>query len=65
MDDTNQISRRAFGQVVGAAAAAGTFQVLAAGPDTGQSGPSSPLFRGGSDELCEMSAVDLAARRPQ
>jgi len=62
MDDTNQISRRAFGQVVGAAAAAGTFQVLAAGPDTGQSGPSSPPSRGGSDELCEMGAVDLAAR---
>ena len=64
MDDTNQISRRAFGQVVGAAAAAGTFQVLAAGPDTGQSGPSSPPSRGGSDELCEMSAVDLGRAHP-
>jgi amidase len=62
MSDDNQISRRAFGQVVGAAAAAGAVQVLAAGGPADQSPPPASTASRGADELCDLSAVELTAR---
>ena len=62
MDHDDHITRRAFGRVVGAAAAAGRFQAFGASASEGQSGQPASTGRSGSDELCEMSAVDLAAR---
>lgn len=60
MDDSNHISRRAFGQVVGAAAAAGTLQALGSGAPADQ--PARPAAGASADELCDLTAAELAAR---
>jgi len=60
MDDSNHISRRAFGQVVGAAAAASTLQALGSGGPADQS--ARPAAGASADELCDLTAVELAAR---
>ena len=56
------ISRRAFGQVIGSAALGGALQSI--GPSTASaqtpSPASAPIDK--LDELCDLSAVDLAAR---
>jgi len=56
------ISRRAFGQVIGSAALGGTLQSI--GPSTASAQTPSPASApiGKPDELCDLSAVDLAAR---
>ncbi len=53
------ISRRTFGQALGLGAVAGTLQAFAAGDGP----PSSGSGQAGSpDELCELSAIELASR---
>ena len=56
------ISRRAFGQVIGSAALGGALQSI--GPSTASAQTPSPASApiGKLDELCDLSAVDLAAR---
>src|SRR5687768_10490779 len=55
------ISRRAFGQVIGSAALGGALQSLGSSPASAQtSSPAAPV--GKPDDLCDLSAVDLAAR---
>ena len=58
MEDT-PISRRTFGQALGLGAVAGRLQAFAAGD-----GPPSPgsVQAGTQDELCELSAIELASR---
>ncbi|HVH25295.1 MAG TPA: amidase [Vicinamibacterales bacterium] len=56
---TAPITRRAFGQTLGIAAVAGTLQGLDA-TVSAQSGSPGPVS--GSDELCDSSAIELAAR---
>ena len=58
MEDT-PISRRTFGQALGFGAVAGRLQAFAAGDGP----PSSGSVQAGSpDELCELSAIELASR---
>jgi amidase len=57
-----RISRRAFGHVVGGAAAVSTFQVFASGLPSPEAPRQATTPGGGADELCDLSAVDLAAR---
>ena len=55
-DDT--ISRRAFGQLLGAAAVAGQLPATPAMAMT----DATPKAPAAGDEICDLSAVDLAAR---
>ncbi len=59
MGDT-PISRRTFGQTLGLGAVAGTLQAFAAGD--GPSSAGSVQAGGTRDELCELSAIELASR---
>ena len=62
MDDDSQISRRTFGQVVGAAAAVGAVQAFAAAGPVDQSTRPATATARAADQLCELSALELAAR---
>ena len=56
------ISRRAFGQAIGSAALGGALRSIGSSTASAQTpSPASPLL-GKPDELCDLSAVDLAAR---
>ncbi|HVG54445.1 MAG TPA: amidase family protein, partial [Vicinamibacterales bacterium] len=57
---TDEIDRRTFGQQLGMVAAAGALTGLPGGDaDAGQGGNRGPSAR---DELCDLSAIELAAR---
>ena len=58
------MSRRAFGRMIGATAAAGSLDALALGDAAAQTATQASASTNGaaSDDLCEMTAVDLAAR---
>ncbi len=58
---TPSISRRTFGQALGLGAVAGTLQGLAADEALAQS-TGSASSGGAQDELCDLSAIELAAR---
>ena len=64
---TGPMSRRTFGQTIGAAAMASTLQGAFFGTVSAESGgldmPSTlaPQAKGGDDELCYLSAIELAA----
>jgi amidase len=62
MDDAqpNEISRRAFGQLIGAAALTGALPDVSRGAVAQEVGAEEPLVAG--DELCDLTAVDLASR---
>ena len=57
------ITRRTFGQMVGAVATAGTLQLLSQDAASAMQVPQGPAPSPGTgDALCELGAVDLAAR---
>jgi amidase len=56
-EDANAISRRQFGATIAAGGVYAAFQQVTGAAASGQSSP-----RSGQSELCEMSAVELAAR---
>src|SRR3954447_17323566 len=58
---TGSMSRREFGRIIGASAAAGSIDALSMGEAGAQTSASASRAAKG-DELCEMTAVDLAAR---
>jgi amidase len=62
MNDETQITRRTFGQLVGGAAAATTVQALGVSEASAQSGRPAPTSVARGDDLCDLSAVELAAR---
>jgi len=55
------VTRRTFGQALGLGAVAGTLHALAAGAAGGGT-TSSSQTSGSGDELCDLSAIELAAR---
>src|SRR5678815_1694676 len=57
---TDDIDRRTFGQRIGMAAAAGALQGLSA--EAAGQGSGGGRGSGGRDELCDLSAIDLASR---
>src|SRR5262245_19517530 len=59
MEDT-PISRRTFGQALGLGAVAGSLQAFAAGDGPPSAGGAQPASA--KDELCELSAIELASR---
>ena len=56
------ISRRGFGQVIGSAALGGALQSLGSSPASAQTSSPAAAPVGKPDDLCDLSAVDLAAR---
>src|SRR5215218_1807232 len=56
------LSRRAFGQILGAAALTGALPNVSLGATSMPSEESAGTSAPPSDELCELSAVDLAGR---
>ena len=58
---TDDIDRRTFGQRIGMAAAAGALHGLSA-EAAGQGSGGAGRGAGGRDELCDLSAIELAAR---
>ena len=59
-DRPGLMTRRTFGRVLGAGAAAAPLHTPGTGANSGQGGATVPTSR--TDEICDLSAVDLAAR---
>ena len=60
--DELSLTRRAFGRVVGAAVVAGPLHALSVDPLAAQTSPGTAIPADKGDALCELSAVELAAR---
>lgn len=61
-DSPTTISRRHFGRLIGAAAVAGSLPPLTADRGTAERPAAPPMSPVAGDELCDLTAVDLAAR---